>query len=663
MACGKKPVSLVIKENIEMKVFSSKEPCKVLITQEEEEEHSVHQRYMASPLFSDSEEAPEQQVQTQPRHQAETDSPDQEEPHCSAVVCKQEVEIELEVIPPIRKSKSHPAMPYSNKAGHLKWKRLIPQKKRLVVKDVVCLPRGHSMSQLDRQIVPKNKDQAALEAMMMTARITIDHSWSATHVKGRLAMLFQGHFVKQAGQKFSFTYLQCVQSSRVLFVPDTPSEGWTGEQVLRISEHGALYILSHHDYSETESEGSASETLVVKSTDSCQDGKSELIIKPSICRDTKKSTVDLDTILRAFRQENVDPRLKTHIQVRRTDLLHGALEVVRRPDFCFRATPVISFSGEEPDGHEAPVREFFRLILLELQHSCVFEGLPGSLFMTCNFTALEERKYYEAGVLIGWSLAQGGPGLCCLHPALYQVMCCHSITLEDFNWRDIIDTEVQIQLKELHSCTDVKLLSPSLCDWVSRCGIPEIYSANSDEMPAIYSRLVKHYIYDRVTKMISQFTEGLNSCGGLWDMVQSHWEIFAPVMTSAPQQPLSLEEFKQLFTISFSTSDAQLRADEEATAGHWETILTLVRDGKAEFSFEDLLTFITGADRLPPLGFPRFISLCFYSQDASMQDLRLPHAASPSLELYLPRGVAGAVDLLALLNRAVHKVLRDGEDN
>lgn len=46
-----------------------------------------------------------------------------------------------------------------------------------------------------------------------------------------------------------------------------------------------------------------------------------------------------------------------------------------------------------------------------------------------------------------------------------------------------------------------------------------------------------------------------------------------------------------------------------------------------------------------------------------MLDVRLPHAASSSLELYLPRGVAGAVDLLALLNRAVHKVLRDGEDN
>lgn len=55
---------------------------------------------------------------------------------------------------------------------------------------------------------------------------------------------------------------QCVQSSRVLFVPDTPSEGWTGEQVLRISEHGALYILSHHEYSEVISATTAASLLI-----------------------------------------------------------------------------------------------------------------------------------------------------------------------------------------------------------------------------------------------------------------------------------------------------------------------------------------------------------------------------------------------------------------
>lgn len=171
--------------------------------------------------------------------------------------------------------------------------------------------------------------------------------------------------------------------------------------------------------------------------------------------------------------------------------------------------------------------------------------------------------------------------------------------------------------------------------------------------------------------MISQFTEGLNSCGGLWDTILSHWKEFLPVMTSAQQQPLTLEEFKQLFTVCYSHPDSQLQAAEEATVGHWETVLTLISDGQTDYSFEDLLAFITGADHLPPPGFPRLISLRFYSQDASMPGVRLPHTSTCALELFLPRGVAGAADLSALLSRAIHKALGfthfqtqgDGEDS
>lgn len=54
---------------------------------------------------------------------------------------------------------------------------------------------------------------------------------------------------------FSFVHLylmvsglKCLHGSTVLYVPDTPAGGWTGEQVVRISGHGALYILSHQDY-------------------------------------------------------------------------------------------------------------------------------------------------------------------------------------------------------------------------------------------------------------------------------------------------------------------------------------------------------------------------------------------------------------------------------
>lgn len=62
-----------------------------------------------------------------------------------------------------------------------------------------------------------------------------------------------------------------------------------------------------------------------------------------------------------------------------------------------------------------------RIVLMGLQESSVFEGLPGRLLLTYDLAALEMRMYYKAGVLIGWSLAHCGPGPHCLHPALYQV--------------------------------------------------------------------------------------------------------------------------------------------------------------------------------------------------------------------------------------------------
>lgn len=105
----------------------------------------------------------------------------------------------------------------------------------------------------------------------------------------------------------------------------------------------------------------------------------------------------------------------------------------------------------------------------------------------------------------------------------------------------------------------------------------------------------------RVASMISQFTEGLNSCGGLWDTIQSHWEVFVPVMTSAQQRPLTLEEFKQLFTICYSRADSQLRAAEEATAGHWGTVLTLVsgKNGVMDGGWErdPCILLASGTDR------------------------------------------------------------------
>ncbi|KAM8875939.1 uncharacterized protein AB9W97_016447 isoform 2-T2 [Spinachia spinachia] len=254
MKLGKKNVALpILTDNIEMELFSSGEPHMGTSTKETEEEHSCDQKHLDNPLIPKCEEEPQPEGQTAtPGKQAEPKTQ-----RCLPFVG--EIKIEMEVFSPLQQSRTEQmaikpgdisiiALPFPNKASCLKWRRLTPRKTGLVVKDVVCLPRGQHPAPLERHTVPRGRGKAAPVAMGMTARISIDYEWSTNQMESRLAMLFRGRFVKRAGQRFSYTFLQCVLGSGLLFVPDTPAEGWTGEQVLRISGHGALYILSQQDY-------------------------------------------------------------------------------------------------------------------------------------------------------------------------------------------------------------------------------------------------------------------------------------------------------------------------------------------------------------------------------------------------------------------------------
>ncbi|KAM8745885.1 uncharacterized protein AB9X84_016946 isoform 2-T2 [Acanthopagrus schlegelii] len=263
MKSKRKAALLAIRESIEMELFSSEERCVVTPAQEwkKEDDYSFHRRHLEHPLVPDSEEEPELQVQTQSRQQVKpkTEPPTKDEAkNCPGFM--EDIDIEMETSP--------------DKVSHLRWKRPTSQKTGLVVRDVICLPAGH-LEQLERHTVPQGKEQAALAAMGMTARITIDCGWTANQIQSRLTLLFWGRFVKRAGQRFSFTYLQCLHGSTVLYVPDMPAEGWTGEQVVRISGHGALYILGHQDCPQAESERSTSETPEVSRKDFCPEARTE----------------------------------------------------------------------------------------------------------------------------------------------------------------------------------------------------------------------------------------------------------------------------------------------------------------------------------------------------------------------------------------------------
>ncbi|XP_029684059.1 valacyclovir hydrolase [Takifugu rubripes] len=602
--------AMTMTENIEMELFSSEESCAAIQTQEEQLRkpvnlHKCHKHPLV--LDDEDEEDPELPVQTQTspspcKAQMELLTNEKLKPYSLVPGKMERTDIEMQMLPSNSKS-----VKASWKIAPLKWRRVL-QNTGLVVKDVICLPGGY----LDRQPVLRLRQRAS---PTVTSRITIDSDWSAVQMQNCLVLFFSRWFVQPAGQKLFFTFLQRVQGSSVLFVPETPSEGWTGGQVLQICERGPLYVLTHLDCKQAEPD------KLVKKRMFCVDNATACCLD-QVGQQTGEE-VTLDSLLRLFRQENTDPDEKIYIRVKRDDLLHEVLKVVAAPTFSFRKTPIVSFVGEETDSSE-PVREFFRLVLNGLRDSCVFEGLPGRLLLTYDLAALDLRLYYKAGVLIGWSLAHRGPGPQCLHPALYQLMCRKNPSLEDFSWSQIVGTEVQSRLQQLRSCADVRSLPPSLCHWLLSCGISEICLKQSDHIPAVYSSVVKHYIFHRVASMISQFKDGLNSCGGLWDMIESRWEMFCPVMTSVQQRPLSHQEFPQpLFNVCYSQSDGPLRAAEEATVRHWEAALEKVRDGQADFSFEDLLSFITGAGRLPLFGLSTLISLRFYSQLLQQRSCRI----------------------------------------
>ncbi|KAA0713717.1 Apoptosis-resistant E3 ubiquitin protein ligase 1 [Triplophysa tibetana] len=376
-------------------------------------------------------------------------------------------------------------------------------------------------------------------------------------------------------------------------------------------------------------------------------------------RNSSMEDIDVESLLREFQKNHLSASEQVSVLVDRNRLLQSAKNAVSNCNFSWTKLPFVKFEGEEALDCGGPKREFLRLLMMEVQSSLgIFEGKPGHLFFTYDQMALEQQKYELAGKLIAWSLAHGGPGFKALDPCLYQLMCIQECTLTDFNWRLIPDADIQNKMQKILSCkrtTDLRRLQREEGDWICECGVPGIYSPDISirDIPQIYSYVIRHYIYLRTSKMIHQFTEGLNAYGQFWDMVKSYWSEFLPIFTNT-HEPISRKSFSALFQIHWSK--AMRRGPEEETIHYWELVLKMIEDKKTELRFEELFAFITGADQVPPLGLPQKPSIHFYQPEK--HGCRLPYANTCMMGLFLPRGVKSEAELHRMLLRAI----RDSAD-
>ncbi|MCI4381193.1 hypothetical protein PGIGA_G00248760 [Pangasianodon gigas] len=364
---------------------------------------------------------------------------------------------------------------------------------------------------------------------------------------------------------------------------------------------------------------------------------------------------DVRSLLRAFQQQYLSSN-EVHVIVWRKRLLKSALDALSNRNFSWTEKPHIEFAGEEAFDNGGPRREFFRLLMIEVQSSLgIFEGNPKHLFFTYDQIALQQRKYEQAGKLVAWSIAHGGPGPKALDTHLYQLMCGVEMELTDFDWCLIPDADVQRKAQKILSCKTAEhlcALQRELGDWICDCGFPGIYGPNIcvQDVPKIYSYIVRHHIYLRVSIMINQFTEGLNSCGKLWDIVKTNWKDFLPIFTKTNKK-ISRSSFRALFEISWSAEGTKRREEEEETIYSWELVLKMIKDKETELRFEELLVFITATDEVPVLGFPDKLSIHFYQPEG--RGFRLPYTSTCLMGLFLPRGVRSHAELNKMLLRAV----------
>ncbi|KAK2814659.1 hypothetical protein Q5P01_000862 [Channa striata] len=149
--------------------------------------------------------------------------------------------------------------------------------------------------------------------------------------------------------------------------------------------------------------------------------------------------------------------------------------------------------------------------------------------------------------------------------------------------------------------------------------------------------------------MVQEFIARMNSCGGLWNLVEVYWTQFQPLFVNESKK-LTQNCVQQLFNIEWSPTGSNNKDQEEATIYLWEGWLMEIQEAGTDISFEDLLVFVTGADHIPPLGFPHPCTITFYDQEPGSR--RIPYASTCSLTISLPRGVEEEQEFNDLMNTA-----------
>ncbi|KAG8560625.1 hypothetical protein GDO81_015052 [Engystomops pustulosus] len=331
------------------------------------------------------------------------------------------------------------------------------------------------------------------------------------------------------------------------------------------------------------------------------------------------------------------------VKVQSKSVLNSSLRCFRKKSFSPWDSLQITCTNNKGKMENLSPSSYFKLLLDAVQNSYAFEGTERKN-LSLNLNALNDDLYYEAGRMVAIALVHGGPAPSFFSPTLFYCLIYDSHLVQPM-LEDVADPNVLQAILKIQSChriSDLKAVTAQYYEYLENTGTLRLIQTVSDKSILVKNILTYHVI-GRVQEPLERFKEGLRTLGIL-EKIQTYPTAFWSVLCMKPEK-LSAKALADLFTISFHRS---LRHDQQCNAVNvWEEYLEDTEDGATSVSLEDILSFATGIDTIPPAGFEPPPTILFHESHI------FPATNKSTNSLELP-GDCSYEDFRKKMDKAIH---------
>ncbi|XP_030415211.1 G2/M phase-specific E3 ubiquitin-protein ligase [Gopherus evgoodei] len=316
----------------------------------------------------------------------------------------------------------------------------------------------------------------------------------------------------------------------------------------------------------------------------------------------------------------------TRLNINRDNIWSSALKGFRGRNFNPANTMEVKFTNckgrVETDAFHGSKHEFFRLLMLHLQKSSLFEG-SSSKNLSLDSQAIKENLYYEAGKMIAVSLVHGG-----VPPSFFSKTLFNCLVYGPENVKptveDVADFDVAQTIKMIKSSRTLANLKSTISDcseYLTIAGCLRPMTTLCDKDMLVNDLLIYHVI-KRVHSSFESFRQGLKTLGVL-EKIQLHPDAFSSILCHKPER-LSARILGDLFTIHCLSGVNKVQGVD-----FWMGYLQDVEGGESAATLEDILVFATGSSSIPPIGFEpdpsvKFLRIKYPVGNRQLNSLELP---------------------------------------